>query len=430
MKTKSLIIIGSLLMVMALTGYFTYTYADGANVAVEAQTAVSPQQDGSEESGPFDAWYRDIRFGSWVNLGADAGVVLATLDTIEQAEGERANADQPDTIIEVGPGHWTYEWNQVAERAMLAAELGAEEGSDQWLHDQYIQAAIYYAIGAYPNLNSPAEQEAMANSISAYEKAGEYVDWTLEKVDVTVDGRTVPAFLHLPASEDGSPVPVVMVTGGIDVSLVEYYNYFRDYFNEAGVGMVTFDIPGTGGSTGLVLDADAEKVHQAVLDYLNSDERVESEKIAIFSSSMGGNPAVKMAVTEQERVTAVVNRCGAIHGLLDAPPEHLAALPDMTRDVFATRIGADLQDFAEIATLATPISLVNQGILTDSIVTTVPILNINTHNDPIFPPEDMLLVANNSLNGEVVFAGVAGHCPEDEAHKVVIADWLIGQLSD
>ena len=98
----------------------------------------------------------------------------------------------------------------------------------------------------------------------------------------------------------------------------------------------------------------------------------------------------------------------------------------MTLDVFATRTGAELKNIEEIASLAKPISLVEQGILTDEIVTTVPILNINTHNDPIFPPEDMLLVAHNSLAGEVVFDGVAGHCPEDS--EAYIADWLINHV--
>jgi len=434
MKTKILMTLGGLLCTVGLVGIFNYAPMVNAERIPEVveQTSLPAQQGGEdspEEDGPFDHWYRDIRFGMWVNQGADAGTVLATLAKIEQANGIRSNPEQPDTITQVGPGHWTYEWSQVAEYTLTAAELAAKSDNRQLAHHQYIQTAIYYTIAAYPNLNSPVEQTAMENAIKAYEKAGEFVDWTLEQVDIPVEGKTVPAFLHIPVNESGAPLPAVMVTGGIDRSLVEYFNYFRDYFNEANVAMVTFDIPGVGASASFTLDKSTEKIHQAVLDYITNDTRFDDERIAVFSSSMGGNPAVKLAVTEQNRLVAVVNRCGAVHGVLVASPEQLAFLPDMTRDVFATRIGADPQNLEEISELARPISLISQGILTNTIVTSVPILNINTHNDPIFPPEDMLRVANASMNGVVVFSGSNGHCPEDEAHRAFIADWLTAKLA-
>ena len=86
------------------------------------------EEDEEEEQDYFDFWYRDVRWTSWVELGADASTIMATLNEIEQATGARSNPEQFDTIIEYGEGHWTYEWNQVAEFALATAELAAEEG--------------------------------------------------------------------------------------------------------------------------------------------------------------------------------------------------------------------------------------------------------------------------------------------------------------
>ena len=116
MKTK-ILIISSGLVLAALWGYVGYTQTVSASEPVEVVEPVQmPVQqeddddDDDEPSGPFDHWYRDIRFERWTEAGADPGVILATLTTIEQADGKRDDVTQPDTIIEYGPGHWAYEW--------------------------------------------------------------------------------------------------------------------------------------------------------------------------------------------------------------------------------------------------------------------------------------------------------------------------------
>lgn len=422
MKTKALLIA---VCVLFVAGAFYAVQSTGAMLFL-----AGADDDDDGPSGPYDHWYRDVRFGAWEHLGADADVMTATLAQIEQANGTRSNPAQPDTVVALGPGHWLTEWSLVADETLASAQQAATAGDHAAAHERFVQAAIYYNIASYPNLKTSAELEALQQSIDAYEQAGNHVDWTLEKVDVLVEGKPVGAFIHLP-EEASQPLPVVMVTGGIDVTLIEHYNYFRDHFNDAGVAMVTFDIPGTGASSDFLLDTNSEKIHSAVLEFVSADDRFDPNRVAVFSSSMGGNPAVKLAVMEPGRISAVVNRCGAIHSMLVASPNELGLLPDMTRDSFATRVGAsDLTNYREISTLAKPLSLVEQGILTDEIVTTVPILNVNTHDDPIFPPEDMLMVAHSSLGGEVVFSGAEGHCPEGAEHKAAVANWIIRQLSD
>ena len=58
----------------------------------------------------------------------------------------------------------------------------------------------------------------------------------------------------------------------------------------------------------------------------------------------------------------------------------------------------------------------------------VPILSLNTPDDPISPPEDMILVASSSLNGEIAFSDFGGHCSDDPNEDEFIARWILDKL--
>lgn len=46
-------------------------------MSADAEEEEEEEEDGPQEGGPFAHWYRDIRFGSWVNLGANADTIIA-----------------------------------------------------------------------------------------------------------------------------------------------------------------------------------------------------------------------------------------------------------------------------------------------------------------------------------------------------------------
>ena len=135
---------------------------------------------------------------------------------------------------------------------------------------------------------------------------------------------------------------------------------------------------------------------------------------------------VKMAVKYPQHLQAVVNSCGLIHSTVaplqqrtDLEGNPVRTLPEsilsiakgMSYQVFVKRIGMNTgADVQKVFEASTPISLIEQGVLTGEIVTPVPILSINTHFDPLVPYSDTVAASVASENGEIWFRGEFGHC--------------------
>lgn len=390
------------------------------NTSDETPTAAPANEasiDSDAASDEEDLWYRDVRMSRWTNSGASEASITATVERIRNAEGDRSDPTLFDTIIDYGPGHWTYEFTN-------SAEDSAQNGN-------HLEASVLYLAASYPHNNPDGEGgAALQRSIEEYEMAVTEDGFTIERIPLTVEGVDVTALLHLPASADVEPTPVFMVTGGIDVVLTEHYPYFRDYLADSGIAMVSFDIPGTGASSGLILDADMEKVHVAVLDAIASDSRLDSDRVAAMSMSGGGPAVVKLAIEHRDRIVAAVNRCGAVDSALGLPAEVYTAFPAMTVDTYGVRAGLEIGDYEGLSRVTGEINLVNQGLLgTSEAVTDVPILSVNTADDDIAPPEDLALVTAASTNGKQLFIGEEGHCPPDQSDAVTITDWVIDHLN-
>ncbi len=362
-------------------------------------------------------WYRDIRMSRWTWLGADEASITDTLDRIASADGDRTDPDLLDTIDTFGPGHWTYEF-------ATAADAAAARGDHR-------EASALSLIASYPH-NDPdgAGGAALAASIHQYELAAIADGHHVERISLVVDGADVTALLHLPpVATTAGPAPVMMITGGIDVVLTEHYPYFRDHLAPAGVATITFDIPGNGGSSDLVLDPDMDRVHVAVLDAIAADDRLDPDRVAAMSMSGGGPAGVELAIDHGDRLVAAVNRCGVVASALGLPAEVYAAFPAMTIDTYAVRAGLEPGDLEGLALATGEIDLVERGLLgTGRPMTDVPILSVNTADDDVAPLEDMELVTAASTHGELVVVGEEGHCAPDQSDADLIMDWVLDHL--
>lgn len=361
-------------------------------------------------------WYRDIRAESWESYGLESERLLEILASVA---AESDDAEIYDREHEV----WVRAWESAAR---VAEKQAASTTDPSEARASYTEAYIAHMVASYPHNDKDVTLRAMEASVRNYLLAGNIERaGRVERLALDVDGISASALLHLPKGD--GPFPVVMWSGGIDVTMVEHGRYFDRYFEPEGVAYITFDIPAVGLNQEIpFLPGKTTVVHHAVYKAIEGHSRLDESRVAALSSSGGGVSIVNFVV-ENQKIKAAVARCG----LVDGPtgnPAILPMLPQMTLDSWSTRIGANSMDLDDVWAKSAPYSLVGSGLLDGSIRTNVPLLAINTHQDPVAPPKDMLATAKMSATGQVAFFGRSGHCPKGAAASEFVSHFILSRL--
>jgi len=406
-----------------------------------------------------DNWWRSVRQGLWEWEGADWSIVKGALDRIESATGKRRYEDKFDTVIEYGPGHWVYEWSAIGDEAFKEGLNHESQGDKQAARKSFLQSSIYYTQASYPHLRDKHSRAALTKAFEMYNRAGRYFSVPLEEWDLEVDGAHFRVFVHLPAKPSSTPVPVILKTGGMDVLSTEFYP-LSETINDAGAAMIVYDSPGTGNDG--IVDAQYDKHHVAVLKRVLEDERFDNSRIGVWSESLAGLTAARLALGDyRQHVAAAVNSCGPIHSLYameltgGAPPEYdvhemiesynkgqlskeeidafnsamltpplQGMLLDFQGETFVDRVRANPDDLLSVLAKSLPVSLIEQGLLTKKNVTNTPLLTINTHSDPLVPLSESQLVTDASVQGKLmIYDEYEGHCVS-RAEIPMIMQWL------
>ena len=406
-----------------------------------------------------DNWWRDVRQGMWEWEGADWTVVSGALDRIENAAGKRRIEDKVDTLIDYGPGHWVYEWSAIGTQAYVQGLEHEARGDALAARQSFLQSSIYYTQASYPHFRDEPSRAALAKALDAYARAGRHFNVPMEQWQLEVDGAQFRAFIHLPSAQSTEPVPVILKTGGMDVMSTEFYR-LSEMINATGMAMIVFDAPGTGNDG--IVDATYDKHHVAVLKKVLSDKRFDATRIGVWSESLAGLTAVRMALGEHSNaIAAAVNSCGPIHALYAMEltggvpaqydlhemiasyqanqlsqaeinefnkamltPPLAGMLANFQSQAFVDRVRAEPGNVLDILSKSLPISLIEQGLLNEKNVTDTPLLTINTHSDPLVPLSESQLVTDVSVHGKLmIYDEYEGHCVS-RAEIPVILGWL------
>ncbi|HIG60098.1 MAG TPA: alpha/beta hydrolase [Gammaproteobacteria bacterium] len=410
-----------------------------------------------------DKWWRSIRKDMWQWEGADWAVISTALERIENASGVRRYGDKVDTIVKYGPGNWIYEWNQIAETAYKQGLEFEQEGDQAAARKYFLEAAIYYTQASYPHFRDSHSKAALSRAFEMYRRAGRYFEMPLEEWKLEVDGVGFSAFIHLPQVSSSDSLAVIMKTGGMDVLSTEYYP-LSETINHAGAVMIAYDSPGTGNDG--IVDREYDKHHVAVLKRILKDPRFDSDRIGVWSESLAGLTAVKLAIGDyRESVAAAVNSCGPMHALYameitggvpegydvhklvdsyrsgDLSPDQIskfnqamlnpalkAMLIDFQGETFTDRVRSNPENVLDLLSKSLPISLVEQGRLSKKNITNTPILTINTHSDPLVPQVESQMATDVSVQGRLmIYSDYGGHCVS-RSEIPVIMEWLAYHL--
>jgi len=307
------------------------------------------------------------------------------------------------------------------EERATEAEVSGDRASAA---KHYLMAYDSYRVARYPTLNSPGKLAAYRKSQTCFLKAASYLDIPVERVEMPFHGRPGEGSVSVGLLRKPKGVakpPVLVMWGGIDAYKEERRT---DQYLKAGMATLCIDMPGVADAP-IAGAEDAERLWDAVFDYIAERTDLDEERVAVIGGSTGGYWGAKVAHTHCERLRAAVNHGG---------PAHFAFTPDW---IMKAQRGEYPFELAETLACAfgrstgeewleySPrLSLLDQGILERPCA---PLLCINGINDTIFPIADMYLLLEHGAPKAARFDSGA-HMGGSEAQSVIVG-WLRNSLA-
>ncbi len=330
--------------------------------------------------------------------------------------------DQLDTY-EYEP--WATAWMAAAAPHEERAREAEQRGDRAAARGAYMLAYGYYRVARYPCMNSPSKRDAYRKSQDMFMKAGRYMDPPVERVEMPFKGRPGEGSASIGLARiarSDRPLPVVVAWGGID-SFKEERRI--EPFLQRGFSGLTIDMPGVADAP-LPGSEDAERMWDAVLDWIAAQPALDSKRVVLWGGSTGGYWAAKVAHTHRDRVAAVLEQGGAIHYAFQ--PEWIehaqhGEYPFELAETLACAFGGAGFDYW--LERAPKLSLLEQGVLDQPCA---PMLCVNGLHDSVFPIADQYLLLEHGGPKSARFYD-AGHMGHTSRTMSDMLEWVEETLS-
>ena len=354
-----------------------------------------------------------------------------------------STSDQRDTLVQEATAHWAprFTTNGVAVsdfNSITAAVMNWSDWADAWAEAGAIQealgrealaegryrsagnhlstAAVYYHFGKFVFVDYPEKmREVHMRAVDSLNEALPYLSPAGERVLIPFEGKSLPAILRKPQGVDQPPV-VIMISG-LD-STKEELRSTEQLFLERGMATLAVDGPGQGESEyELPIRGDWEVVGTAIVDWIESRDDIDADRIGVWGVSLGGYYAPRM-VSGEHRIKA----CAALAGPYDWQ-EVWDQLPELTRRTFTAR--SHLGDQEEARVYAKNLSL--EGRTQDI---QCPLLVIFGAKDRLIPKEGAERLAQETGATLLMLPDGNHGCMNVAAkHRNKTADWLATHLN-
>ena len=326
---------------------------------------------------------------------------------------------------------WAASWMIVGDRYMAKAQ--SELASSPADADKdFIQAWLYYNFGRWPAPLTPGKDKAYQKALEAYLDHARLLDPPLEVVHIPFEGKEVIGYLQMP--KNVKPAPLVIAIPGLDRRKEDIAERFRAMLDH-GVGYLSLDAPGAGQSP-IKAAPGAERVYSHVIDYVYQRPDVDKSHLVVYGASYGGYWSTVLAVTEKDRLCAVVSQSPAVHQFFQR--ESTMAIPKNREYLFdylpAHLLMFGVKNIDELADVHEKMSLKARGLLDKP---TAPLLVIGGALDTQVPIADEYLLLSSGLTPKEAWINpLGGHMGRDakgwsdaRIFKTVTVPWILRRVA-
>jgi dipeptidyl aminopeptidase/acylaminoacyl peptidase len=314
---------------------------------------------------------------------------------------------------------WCQKWSECGAVHQLMGEKAEVERHYQSAAYHYFLAAISYHFGKYLFVRQPHElRVAHGHVIQNYQRALPFFDFPGERVAIPYEGgATMYGIfrkpLHMPKP------PVVILVPGLDSVKEELHNYGDDFLRR-GMAVLAIDGPGQGEMEfEHPMRYDYEVPIKYAIDYLQSRQDVDAQRVGLMGVSLGGYYVVRAAAFEP-RVKATIENCGPYD-----PRENFQQRPMLSREAYIHRLKA--QSVEEGLNKLKQFSLHGVANKVRS-----PLLVIQGVNDRLVPPDQGKRIAEDAgSKAELWLFEDGNHVCNNiiYKHRPQQADWMGEKLS-
>jgi pimeloyl-ACP methyl ester carboxylesterase len=312
---------------------------------------------------------------------------------------------------------WLDAWVRTGDVHAHLAQEAESRGRRVTAGEAWVRAALCYHFAKFVwTLDEVRYRETTLRAVEALRSAHRHLDPTARRLEVPFEGAMLFANLRRPVGV--LRPPLVVLVPGLDSTKEEFFHW-ENTFLARGMATVSVDGPGQG-ETGFHthIRADYEVAVRALLDRLEEDAEVDTERVGAVGVSLGAYYAPRAAAFEP-RIRAVA----AIGG-----PYNFGAawerLPNLTRETFRYHAGAQDEEEARRRALELDLGPVLPQLRQ-------PLLVVFGQQDLLFPWQDAERVAREAHRGEFVLYPEGNHVCNNIPYKYrpLVADWMAEQLS-
>ncbi|MCA0936915.1 prolyl oligopeptidase family serine peptidase [Vibrio alginolyticus] len=255
-----------------------------------------------------------------INLALEMGAKIGEVE--EMCAPLKEAADAKDAA---GSKAFRESWERMGDKLCQLAEEDESLGRMISAGDKYGRAATYYLTAErLQGHNSPGRMDLYGKFMQTFLRGIDLAQENCQRVEIPYEGKHLSA-LYVRAEGMSGKAPVLVQVNGLDSTKeMKYRVGLPQWLAKRGVSSLIVDQPGTGEALrlqGLTARYDSEHWASKVVDWLEEQEEVDSNRIGMEGVSLGGYYCPRAVAFEPRFACGVV--WGANHDWRDVQKRRL-----------------------------------------------------------------------------------------------------------